>query len=272
MSSYLNGSDASNQNVTNTLVAEIQPTRGNGMNIEVVTSNEEDSAIVANQQLNMICRVEVTRLPLDANQLQKVIKTNNVKNINQEWHSLSEKLDCKICGKCFNTQDSLVGHYVILHPTAEVIPSRIPSNVAELLRSKLVHHCKRMRTQRNRCDVFEQICYFCNQVKSFSRYAWGNHLASHTGCFQFPYYQSTSDNASNFEWADVRAVLCSLCNYVRFSESDMKNHLNYEHGRDDDATNNFEEVTFLRFLRQTGDRWRIPGELYGKCRFCPLSY
>ncbi|XP_037047655.1 uncharacterized protein LOC119082286 isoform X2 [Bradysia coprophila] len=243
-------------------VNQTQPTDDNGTNMDNVTNSKESLPdVVANQQLNTVCRVEIKRLPLDMEQLRKMIQTPKVENINPEWHSLNEKMDCKICSMCFNSQSKLVKHYVMRHPTDEIFPSRVTPIAAELLRSS-VHQCKRIKSVRTHRSVFEQFCYFCNQIKILTRFAWSNHLASHTGCFEFPYYGSVCESGPQFEWANVRATLCDLCNYVRFSETDMENHLKNEHGRD--ATNNFKEVTFLRFMLCHGDRWRVSGQLIAR--------
>lgn len=186
-----------------------------------------------------------------------------MKNNNPEWHSLNKETKCKICGFRVSRRHS-VKHYVNAHPTDEVIPSRVPPNVAAALRDPTaVHQCRLEKMQKEMC--FRQFCYFCCVELSIPKSRWINHMAMHTGHFPFNCTDCSqrflTKNAcagkcnlerveqpefdEQFRKVNAIAYLCDLCNFVRFSRTDIEKHLDREHGVD--VQLNFKEVVILKF-------------------------
>lgn len=198
--------------------------------------------------------------------------TSTIKNNNPAWHSLSKEKTCKICRVSYGC--SLVNHYVNVHPNHEVYPSRVAPNVAEILRaSNALHECEIVKLTISHRLAYRQFCYFCDTVLSTQKYLWIKHMAVHTGYFQYEctgcsqkFSRSRGHNCGDgrninkvpqcqfdakFEEVNVIAYLCDLCNYVRFDETEMENHLKNEHG--DDVEGNFKEVIFLSFPESKND-------------------
>lgn len=195
------------------------------------------------------------------------VPTSTIKNNNPDWHSLEDKIECKICTIKFANRYNLVRHYIDHHQNTEVFPCRVTPDIAELLRDpKTVHDSQRIQ-QRSKA-IFKQQCYFCNTSMSKDKPAWITHMARHTGYYRdkctrcskkFLRHRSQYcvDNGyvvrepsqrqfeRQFKSDDVLAYVCGLCNYVRFDKAEIKKHLNSQH--DGDVENNFEEVIFLRF-------------------------
>ncbi|KAG4066737.1 hypothetical protein HA402_012804 [Bradysia odoriphaga] len=202
---------------------------------------------------------------IDAGNVDGNVETTvrKVKNDNPEWHCYGTRMDCKICEIRYNDFGNLVKHYVYLHPTYEVFPSRVPPQSADLLRDDAaVHQCEKEKTKRGRTK-YKQLCYFCYETKSMERCDWINHFAMHSGYFKYRcdhcsmYLKKENDHVllanckiertalTQFEGANVMAYLCDRCNYVRFDRTDIENHIRNEHGAD--VMDSFKIVKFLSF-------------------------
>lgn len=196
-----------------------------------------------------------------------VVPKTTVKNTNPELHSLKKVIDCHICGK--QERLSLISHYVNEHPNSEVITSRLAPDVADSLRnSKDGHKCERLKQPGKNYHEFTQFCHFCNVSRCFTKLFWINHMAKHTGYYQYKCCdcsrQFAEKNLSHmckndknnlekipqpqFQNDNLQAFICDLCNYVRFSKEEMEKHLSCEHNLS--VTNKFKEITFLSFPKK----------------------
>lgn len=187
-----------------------------------------------------------------------------IKNNNPDWHWLSAGNTCKICGSC---ETSLTLHYVNMHPTSEVISSRIAPEIAAFLRSpEYVPDCEAVNRPRSQHRHYKQICFFCNELKVYTKTDWINHMIKHTG-----YYTKQCDHClkklsrdsrrhhqcdgiiqrirhPQFDEIDLIAYVCNLCNFLRFDEKEIGKHLRNEHEhRGNDGMEAFEEIIFLTF-------------------------
>lgn len=190
-----------------------------------------------------------------------------IKNNNPRWHSLANESKCKIC---LSDVSNLGNHYVNFHPNYEVFPSRVAPHVAEVLRdSKVVHQCEKIFDKPRLRYLYSQCCYFCNETKSLDKNCWINHIARHTGYYQyqckycckkfvkadhkcpgngkveFVSEPSQIHFVAQFDKINVMAYLCDFCNFVRFDTDDIQNHLKSEHDGEENAK--FKAVIFLRF-------------------------
>lgn len=106
------------------------------------------------------------------------------------------------------------------------------------------------------------MCYFCNVEKCSRKVFWIDHLITHTGYVRFDgtgCLRKVADNLHvcgdkcnvkrvlqpQFEGTDVIAYLCDLCNFVRFTKTEIEKHLICEH--EGDIKDRFKEVIFLSF-------------------------
>lgn len=194
----------------------------------------------------------------------KKSSTNNVlKNIDPKLHSLNKLSDCPLCNN--SAKLSMVNHFVTNHPNSEVFVSRLAPDVADKLRNaKTVEVAERCMKEGQNFAVFSHHCHFCNVPKQMTRIFWMNHMAKHTGYYQYrcndcfrkfaeknKLHSCKVKNRNNlskipqpqFQKDVIKAFICDLCNFVRFYQKDIEKHLRCEH--ETTNTDQFKEVTFL---------------------------
>ncbi|XP_037025250.1 uncharacterized protein LOC119066735 [Bradysia coprophila] len=191
--------------------------------------------------------------PVNNNQSKSTIKNNN-----PDWHWLSAGNRCKICD---TWQVSLTLHYVNVHPNSEVISSRIAPEPAAFVRNpKYVPDCEVVNKSTSRHRLYKQTCFFCNELKTYRRSDWINHMIKHTG-----YYTKQCDRClkkipkdtrhhncngtikqnrlPQFDEMDLIGYVCNKCNFVRFDEKEIRKHLWNEHH----SMGDFDDIVFLTF-------------------------
>ncbi len=197
---------------------------------------------------------------------RKKAKTDTVKNINAEVHSLKKIIHCPYCDK--PARLSLVNHIVTMHPDLEVVTSRLAPDVADALRnSKVVPIAERYQPEGRSYQTLSHICYFCNVTKSLTKVMWVGHMAKHTGYYQYKcndcsrkfaeknkgHICKERNNLSKIPQPQYRedvlkGYVCDLCNFVRFNQTDIEKHLRCEH--ESAATKQFKELIILNFPRR----------------------
>ncbi|XP_037043877.1 uncharacterized protein LOC119079894 [Bradysia coprophila] len=211
------------------------------------------------------------------------------KNIDTTWHSLRKVLECQECDKPVG--NSLVSHYVNLHPNCEIITSRLAPEAAESLRSGVYDSNIVVSKPENSSSYhYKQFCYFCNVYRCYHKLFWINHMARHTG-----YYSLKCNHCSRkfacgplktkcvekrnyeaipqpqFKKRHLLAYVCHLCNFVRFHQHEIEMHLTNEHGEMKDSKK-FKEVTFLSFPDAEGKYERKkPTKKYAKRKPKPVD-
>lgn len=196
----------------------------------------------------------------------KKAKTLTMKNIDPNVHSLNKVVDCPVCEK--PAKLSIVNHFVTIHPELEVYTCRLAPEVADALRnSKLVKVAERIQPDGRCYPTYSHICYFCNVPKSMTKIFWMNHMAKHSGYYQYQCNDCSRRFAENnkahsckgpnnlskipqpqFKKDTLMAFICDLCNFVRFHQDDIEKHLRCEHETDD--VKQFKEVVFLTFPKR----------------------
>lgn len=197
---------------------------------------------------------------------KKPKRDDEMKNINPEYHSLRKYVSCLLCDK--PTGLSIVNHYVNFHPSSEVVCSRLSPDVADSLRnSKVVNVAQRQQVGGKTYTVYVHPCYFCNVTKGFSKLFWINHIAKHTGYYQYKCndcWRLFAEKNNNHKCKDknnlvkvsqpqfhvdtLKGYICDLCNFVRFHQNEIENHLRCEHELT--VTDKFKEVVFLNFPKR----------------------
>lgn len=196
----------------------------------------------------------------------KKMKQDVIKNTNPEIHSLTKLDECPMCDK--PAKLSMVNHYVNSHPDSEVAVSRLAPDVADALRDiKVAKVAKKFTKSGKNYSVFEHHCHFCNVTKSMTRVFWINHMAKHTGYYQYKcndcprsFAEKSTTHACkgrnncskipqpHFLNDTIKGYICDLCNFVRFTQKDIEKHLQREHESND--LEQFQEVVFLNFPKR----------------------
>lgn len=196
----------------------------------------------------------------------KKAKSDAMKNINPELHSLKKLMRCLLCDK--PAGQSIVNHYVNFHPNSEVVNSRLPPDVADMLRnSKVTCVAQRQQQEGRTYFVYSHPCHFCNVTKGLTKTFWMNHMAKHTGYYQYKcndcsrtFAEKNKSHACKdrnnlskipqpqFQESTLKGFLCDLCNFFRFYQSEMEKHLRCEHELT--VADKFKEITLLDFPKK----------------------
>lgn len=188
------------------------------------------------------------------------------KNVDPQQHCLLRNFDCKECNEYSGYRRyavSLVSHYVNRHPNTEIPISRLHSTAAMRLRSRRNEKCESFQNSV-RHTLYKQFCYFCNVSLSYTRAEWILHMSKHTGYYRYkcnhcsmwyvmkPAYGECIDvydfdeiGQPQYQQRDLFAFVCNLCNFVRFREHEIVEHLANEH--EDDDTTKYTRFKFLQF-------------------------
>ncbi len=200
--------------------------------------------------------------PIISNKLQENSTTPIVKNKNPDWHSLTVHKQCKICGQ--NKSRSIL-HYVNVHPTSEVFPSRLAPHAADLLRSPTYNpNCKK-KWCNNKLQ-YGHLCLFCMKEVCTRKDKWIEHIIRHTGYCKLQCGSCSmkmiraSKHRCNgiikridqpqFAGEKFISFICNSCNFIRFNKSEIEQHLRNEHERNNVTDDGFKEITFLSFAEQ----------------------
>lgn len=196
----------------------------------------------------------------------KKAKIGVMKNINPELHSLKRLMRCLLCDK--PTGQSTVNHYVNVHPDCEIVNSRLPPDVADSLRnSKVTCVAQRTQVEGRSYVVYNHPCYFCNVTKGLTKTFWMNHMAKHTGYYQYKcndcsrtFAEKNKGHACKdrnnlskipqpqFQESTLKGFLCDLCNFFRFYQNEMEKHLRCEHELT--VADKFKEITLIDFPKR----------------------
>lgn len=197
-----------------------------------------------------------------------VKKVKTAKNIDPDMHSLKKIVDCPVCDK--PAKLSVVNHFVTAHPDIEVFTSRLAPAVADTLRNAKNGEvvAERFQPEGRRYQTFSHICYFCNVSKSMTKLFWMNHIAKHTGYYQYrcndcsrkfsekstTHMCKGENNLSKIPQPQfgnkkiLMAYICDLCNFVRLNRPDIEKHLRCEHETTD--IKQYKEVVLLAFPKR----------------------
>lgn len=184
------------------------------------------------------------------------------KNTNRNVHcqNASYKNRCLICNQI---DPSLVSHYRIAHPNADVYIARPSPAVIKRLMDK------------SGCTIYKDgkitaFCFFCEKSETMSTLDWHNHLMAHTGELEYycgdchtqwaekvPHANCSVDSmVSAFDSAaatghsnnSMMLFMCKWCNYVQMHKAHIIRHLEREHEPTTIDTNfnrNIEKVAFI---------------------------
>lgn len=175
----------------------------------------------------------------------------------------TDRISCKICNFCGK---GIVSHYVLNHPSEEVLVSRFPRSLADSvkkeattlpkdLKSLITEYAVKKRT------LLELKCRLCSEVSSTSGRLF-EHVTSHTGEYRYsciqcnfraPFRSSIKSHRhrhNNASMKDLCCVvikempppmkilfgyLCSECNYFQLLESNLTKHLKLHHSQQPSA-------------------------------------
>lgn len=105
-------------------------------------------------------------------------------------------------------------------------------------------------------------CPFCEKSRDFDKSYWLSHIISHTGefthgcksCGKFD-VQSRSNCCNRSDFVQIRSIkvednqivgfACKLCNFVKFSEESVNQHVRNNHDSIDDIAEQYCFITFL---------------------------
>jgi len=191
-----------------------------------------------------------------------------VKNNNKELHSLQKVVGCQLCDKPCGL--SVVNHYVTFHPNSEVFTSRLAPEAVECLLNSSINKCEVIKHPGKYGGgpfyEFKQFCYFCKVYKCKSKSSWINHMSVHTGYYQFeclhcnkkfatkPFNHKVKENHQveklsqpYFQQKVLKAYICDVCNFIRFTKAEIETHVTKEH---EEENITFKEVDFLNFTKK----------------------
>lgn len=141
-----------------------------------------------------------------------------------------------LCFLCGINDKKLAMHYAKMHPDSEVFIARLAPRMAEKVRQGN-YNFVRMDTE------IHGLCFFCEEMKAFTKEKWMKHLLEHTGeqayfcrgcetsmnrkikhneCprdLVLPIMSDANDNT------DLTGFICNTCNYLQIREEQLMKHL-----------------------------------------------
>ncbi|KAJ1524151.1 hypothetical protein ONE63_010679 [Megalurothrips usitatus] len=212
---------------------------------------------------------------IEMHEIPLIARMKNLSSSTQEPHTLGSKPDyhadlnyslaltkasCKLCNFFGKT---IVNHYVSCHPQEEVLISRLPQALAELVKADSTKYVGELQSliskysAKKRSSVPLQ-CLICKYIACTSLRLY-EHVSTHTGEYRFSCTMCNHKGAQRQLMKSHRkmhhsdatikdicnaylpggvasmkilfAYLCPECNYIQLSESSLKKHLKLYHSR-----------------------------------------
>ncbi|XP_055916198.1 uncharacterized protein LOC129949027 [Eupeodes corollae] len=169
----------------------------------------------------------------------------------------------RTCVLCDKNSNDLTSHYVVKHKTESYV-SRLSSNDLDRLKKDTNIAIPVYR------NIYKIICVFCKQMVKDQFENLCAHFSYHTGEYNFqcegckikkPYKEDIISHQlrsrfcrnskmitihkDDLEKGTIYLHVCKICNFVNLNESNLKNHLQKQHGFNFDILDNSEKCILL---------------------------
>uniref|UniRef100_A0A2M4A8G9 Putative serine/threonine-protein kinase n=1 Tax=Anopheles triannulatus TaxID=58253 RepID=A0A2M4A8G9_9DIPT len=165
-------------------------------------------------------------------------KQVDIPNDNPDIHCQSNFMSS--CSLCSYRGGEIIDHYLSKHKQNEVFVSRISPRQSDIVRKLPIPlHDSEKNVSKNGLDPFTRFCCFCEKNLVLTYKEWIEHIAQHTGEYEFNREAKTVKKPFveiKFQNNNILAYICDRCNYVQTRLSAMENHLMQQHISLEDGT------------------------------------
>ncbi|ETN63005.1 hypothetical protein AND_005291 [Anopheles darlingi] len=238
---YLSDSE---DNVSQDFTNYEPPTKKQAMNKPKSNSNRGVTKTTSPKSKNKTVGCSMTRKKSVAKTLvspqeNSVIDEHvNIPNDNPDIHCQSNFMSS--CSLCSYRGEKIIEHYLLKHKQNEVFVSRISPRQSDIIRKcPIPLRDSEKNISKNELAPLARFCCFCEKNRVLTYKEWIEHIAKHTGEYEFDQEVKTLKNPFveiKFQNNNILAYICDRCNFVQTRLSAMENHLKKQHFSQEDGS------------------------------------